>query len=294
MRAAAMGSRPAASDPARIGAIGNACWYNDVGTGVSAMGFPSRILADRDHWVEVARVDLGRVLGLAGVAAYNWWVVVPFVPGLLPSPNGFFSDLEATGSRDATVMQHADLAAGLLMVAAFLLRGSSGRRGARAEWKWMVAFAAAGAVGGKYSYACAEGLSATCRRLEWHLQLPLHHYIHVVSGIAEFAFLTTAVALAVRRTRGETTREARIFRYLLRGLIIGYPLLGLAYLTDRLGAFVEPVFFVIFSVMVVVELFEPTVRLAPHDTVDDRMAIDHAGSATVRSPDGRSSPGGHR
>jgi hypothetical protein len=234
--------------------------------------------------VDAARVDLGRVLGLTGVAAYNWWVVVPFVPGLLPSPDAFFSDLEATGSRDATVMQHADLAAGLLLMAAFLLRGSAGRRGARAEWKWMIAFAAAGAVGGKFSYACAEGLSATCRRLEWHLQLPLHHYIHVVSGIAEFAFLTTAVALAVRRTRGETTREARIFRYLLRGLVVGYPVLGLVYLTDRLGAFVEPVFFVIFSVMVVVELFEPMVRRAPHNAADDRVAVDQDEPTPVGGP----------
>jgi Protein of unknown function (DUF998) len=224
---------------------------------MSALSFPSRGRGVGSSGAGSLRVDVGRVAGLAGVAAYNWWVVVPFVPGLMTSPNGFFSDLEATGMRDAPVMQRCDLVAGILLVGAFLLRGPMGRRGTRPEWKWMVGFAAAGAIGGKYSYACSEGLSAGCRRLEWHLQLPLHHYIHVVSGIAEFAFLTTAVVVAVRRTRGETTRQARTFRLLLKGLVVGYPLLGLVYLTDRLGALVEPVFFIIFSAMVVVELFEP-------------------------------------
>jgi hypothetical protein len=204
-------------------------------------------------------VDVGRALGLAGVVAYNWWVVVPFVPGLMPSANGFFSDLEATGGRDATWMQHADLTAGILLVAAFVLRGAAGRDGRRPEWKWMVAFAAAGGVGGAYPYACAEGLSASCRRMEWHLQLPVHHYVHVVAGIAEFVFLTTAVLIAARRTRGTDTREAHVYHLLLEGLLVAYPLLGLAYLTDRLGTLIEPVFFLIFSAMVIVQLFEPGV-----------------------------------
>jgi len=222
-----------------------------------ALSSPSPRRGVDPHPVPQARVDAGRVLGLAGIAAYNWWVVVPFVPGLMPSANGFFSDLEATGGRDATWMQHADLVAGVLLVTAFLLRGAAGRDGRRAEWKWMVAFAAAGGVGGEYPYACAEGLSATCRRLEWHLQLPVHHYVHVVAGIAEFVFLTVAVLVAARRTRGRNTREARTYHLLLQGLLIAYPLLGLAYLTDRLGTLIEPVFFLIFSTMVVVELFEP-------------------------------------
>ena len=43
-------------------------------------------------------------------------------------------------------------------------------------------------------------------------------------------------------------------------MLIGYPLLGVAYLTDRFGAFVEPIFFVCFSVMVAIELLEPRRR----------------------------------
>jgi hypothetical protein len=206
------------------------------------------------------RLALAKVAGVAGVVAYNWWVVVPFVPGLMPSVNGFFSDLEATGRRHAALMSDADLVGGTLLLVALLLRGSASGTGARREWKWMVGFAAAGAVGGRYSYACAEGLSAGCRQLEWHLQLPVHHYVHVVAGIAEFATVTVAVFMAMRRTRGDGTPEARIYSGLVKVLIIGYPLLGLVYLTDRLGTLIEPVFFLAFSSMVLTELFEPAAR----------------------------------
>jgi hypothetical protein len=216
-----------------------------------------------DH---VARLTAAKVLGVAGVVAYNWWVVVPFVPGLMPSVNGFFSDLEATGRPHAGLMSDADFASGVLMVAALLLRGSLARNGIRKEWKWMVAFAVAGAVGGRYTYACSEGLSAACRSMEWRLQLPIHHYVHVFSGIAEFATLTAAVLIARRRTRHETTRESAVYRWVLRSLLVGYPLLGLVYLTDRLGTLVEPIFFVAFSVMVLTELFEPTGLKAPAPT----------------------------
>jgi hypothetical protein len=205
---------------------------------------------------------LAKVSGVAGVLAYNWWALVPFVPGLMPSVNGFFSDLEASGRPHAALMSDADLMGGTLILVALLLRGSAAGTGARPEWKWMVGFALAGAVGGRYPYACAEGLSASCRRLEWHLQLPLHHYVHVLSGIAEFATVTVAVVLAMRRTRGDGTLEARIYSGLVKLLVIGYPLLGLVYLTDRLGTLIEPVFFLAFSLMVLTELFEPSARPA--------------------------------
>jgi hypothetical protein len=251
---------------------------------VSALGFSSGQHQIGSSGITTARVDLARAMGIGGVVAYNWWVAVPFVPGLLRSPDEFFSDLEVPGLRDADLMQHADLLAGVLLVAALLLRGSSGRKGARPEWKWLVAFGAAGAIGGRFPYVCSEGLSATCRNLEWHMELPLHHYIHVLSGIAEFAFLTVAVIVAVRRTRGETTREAKAYRMILKVLIIGYPFLGLVYLTDRLGAFVEPVFFLSFSAMILVSLFEPVAKhslRAEHD--DDAGVTEVTGWDGVRT-----------
>ncbi len=206
------------------------------------------------------RLTAARVAGIAGVAAYNWWVVVPFVPGLMPSVNGFFSDLEASGRPHAGLMSDADLVAGSLLFVALVLRGPLASTGPRREWKWMVTFAMAGAVGGRYPYACAEGLSASCRQLEWHLQLPVHHYVHVVSGIAEFATLTVAAVLAMRRTRGDGSPEARAYAAIVKVLAVAYPLLGLVYLTDRLGTLIEPIFFLAFSAMVLVELFEPIGR----------------------------------
>jgi hypothetical protein len=196
-------------------------------------------------------------IGTAGVALYNWWVVVALHTHLMTTPDELFSDLEATGRPDAALLQHLDLAAGLVLIAALLLRGRRGPDGARAEWPWLVAFAAAGAVGGHFAYACPEGISATCRSAEWRLALPPHHYVHVLAGIVEFATATVAVYLAWRRTRPVERPTTRVVRWTGRALVGAYPLLGLAYLTDRMGAFVEPIFFVCFSVMAFVELAEP-------------------------------------
>ena len=199
----------------------------------------------------------GIAVGVAGVIVYNWWVAAALQGRLLTSPDELFSDLEASGRPDATLLQHLDLAAGLIMVVAFLLRGPQGPDGRRREWPWMVAFAASGAVGGQFSYACPEGLSASCRAAEWRLALPHHHYVHVLAGIAEFVTLTVAVYLAWQRTRVRERPTTRVVRWTGRTLVVAYPLLGLAYLTDRMGAFVEPIFFVTFSAVVLVELFEP-------------------------------------
>ena len=241
---------------------------------------PSSASGDRS-----ARLAAAKALAVAGVLAYNWWVVVPFVPRLMPSANGFFSDLEANGMPHAALMSDADLLAGMLMGAALVLRGSRAHGVVRKEWKWLVAFAVGGAVGGRYPYACAEGLNATCRRLEWSGQLPIHHYVHMLSGITEFATLTVAAVIATRRTRGEGTREARIHSALVKVLAVGYPLLGLVYLTDRLGTLVEPVFFLTFSAMILTEVAEPTGR--------DRGAPTWAEGVTARAGDGGAAEGGY-
>ena len=208
----------------------------------------------------IARIRWAKALGVGGVLAYNWWVVILFFPRLTPSVNGFFSDLEANGQPHAGLLSDADVVAGVAMVGALLLRGSRGGGGVRREWKWLVAFALCGAVGGRYPYACAEGLSAACRHLEWHLQLPAHHYVHVVTGIAEFALVTGAAVIAMRRTRHDGSVESGIYRGVVGLLIVAYPLLGLVYLTDRLGLFVEPIFFVTFSLVFLTEVYEPIRR----------------------------------
>ena len=203
------------------------------------------------------RLFLAQFLGLVGIVLYNWWVWVVVATNLLTSTNAFFSDLEATGRPDATLFQHFDLAAGIVMFVAFVVRGPWGPEGKRVEWRWLLLFAAAGTVGGHFAYACPEGLSSACRSAEWHLRLPLNHYLHVFSGIIEFAAMTTAVYLAWKRTRQHRDWVARTIKVIATAGLIAYPLLGVAYLTDRLGSFIEPIFFVGFSVMVAIELLEP-------------------------------------
>jgi hypothetical protein len=191
------------------------------------------------------------------VISYNWWVIVPIIPGMMPSRNGFFSDLEVAGRAHASLLLDADLLAAVLMFAALVLRGPRGPAGPRREWPWLLVFALAGAIGSRYPYACSEGLSAACRHLEWTGQLPWHHYIHMAAGVVEFATLTIAAFLATRRTLHTATLNARAYRAVLWTILAGYPLLGAVYITDRLGTFVEPIFFVAFSAMLLIELFEP-------------------------------------
>ena len=217
----------------------------------------SAAVRDDQSSLWTARILVGELVGLVGIVLYNWWVYVVVATNLLTSNNAFFSDLEATGRRDASLFQHCDLVAGIVMFVALLLRGPWGPQGKRREWPWLVLFAVAGTFGGHFSYACPEGLSAACRSAEWHLRLPLHHYLHVVSGIIEFAMMTTAIYLAWERTRDERTVVAAGIKWTGVALLVGYPLLAVAYLTDRFGSFVEPVFFIGFSVMIFIELFEP-------------------------------------
>jgi hypothetical protein len=165
-------------------------------------------------------------------------------------------------------MQRADMAAGVLLVAALLLRGATGSDGTRRrEWPWLVAFSALGAIGGRFPYACAAALDPACRRLERSLELPWHHYVHMAAGVGEFATITLAIWLAYRRTRGSESFEAQVFRFLIYLLVVAYPLLGVAYFGDVWGALIEPVFFLAFTSVLLAELFEPVgARTAPDTT----------------------------
>ena len=175
---------------------------------------------------------------------------------LMTSPDELFSDLEATGqarrnAAPASRPRCRHRAAGCAPPA-WLGRTHRPAPG----WPWLLAFAVAGAVGGQFSYACPEGLSASCRAEEWRLALPHHHYVHVAAGIAEFAFGTLpSISRGSAHGRRETP-VTKVVRWTGRTMVVAYPLLGLAYLTDRFGAFVEPIFFTCFSVMVLAELLE--------------------------------------
>ncbi len=196
--------------------------------------------------------------GIAGLIVYNWWVLVPLRPGLMVSPNELFSDLEVTGRPFATAMQHADLASGLLLSVAFLAAGRRGARGGRREWLAMMVFAVAGALGGAFPEMCSDGTNAVCRSRELRFQLPAQQYMHIVAGILEFGGITVALFYAWRRTRTDKTANARVYRGLGRAAFVAYPILGLAYLLNRLGSVVEAVFFVSFTLIVLAQLHERT------------------------------------
>lgn len=198
------------------------------------------------------------VFGIAGLLAYNWWVLVPFRPGLMRSPSELFSNLEVTGQPFATAMQHADLLSGLLLLGALLAAGSRSIPGGGRDWLAMMIFAAAGALGGLSPEVCADEISARCRAMEWSFQLPFQQYAHIVAGILEFGGITVALLLAFERTRGEQGAAARVYRGVTMGAVVAYPLLGAAYLLNLLGGVMEAVFFTGFTIIVLTQLLERT------------------------------------
>ena len=78
------------------------------------------------------------------------------------------------------------------------------------------------------------------------------------AGIAEFAAITIALFLALRRNRGVRSGAGTAYRWLWRSALVCYPLLGAAYLTDRMGGVMEAVFFAGFSAMVLTQIAERT------------------------------------
>jgi hypothetical protein len=151
-------------------------------------------------------------------------------------------------------MRSADFLSGALLVAAFLVL--HGAPALRREGRAMIVFAVAGSMGAIFPESCADGISNACRNAEIRLQLPVHHYVHIAAGIVEFGAITVALYQAHRRTRGQSTRAARMYRDLWRGALVAYPLLGLAYVTNDLGGVMEAVFFVGFSLMIGTQVAE--------------------------------------
>lgn len=232
---------------------------------------PRRLVRSQAAWT----------FGVGGILAYNWWVLVPLKVGLMRSPNEFFSNLEVTGQPYATVMQHADLLAGLLLCGAFLAAGSRYPDGAGREWLGMVAAAIAGGVGGFFPQVCDDGLSPTCMSMEWHFRLAASQYVHDSVGIAEFGAMTMALLLAFRRTRGDQSLAATVYRHLVAAAVVGYPLLGLTYLVNRFGAIIEAAFFVGFTAVVVMQLLERTQGLRPN--LEQHRGTLAPGRAPVRA-----------
>jgi hypothetical protein len=210
------------------------------------------------------RAALAWMLGIAGLVTYNWWILVPLKPGLMTSPDELFSNLEISGQPYAAAMQHADVISGLLLLGAFLVAGTRSVAASGRDWQGMLGFAVAGAAGGLFPEVCADGINALCRQQERSFELPVSQYVHMAAGIVEFAAITVGLIIAMRRTRGSQALTARIYRRLAWGMLVGYPLLGIAYLMNRLGGLMEAVFFAGFTAVIVTQLVERT-RLRARD-----------------------------
>ena len=202
------------------------------------------------------RLLAARVVGAAGLLVYNWWIPAIVVRRGFPKADAFFSDLSANSEPHAKALQRLDLLAAALILLALLLRGPLGRSGRRKEWPVLVAFAVASGVGGLFPFQCASTGNAVCRQLESQLQLPLHHYLHILAAVAEFGFATAAILLA-RASADIRTPEGRMVRRIFVTVALCYPMLAASFFTRRWGAFIEPVYFVSFSLIVAAELFAP-------------------------------------
>jgi len=208
-------------------------------------------------WLDRRR--LGSITAVLGAVAYNWWVAVPFLHRLLPSIDSFFSDLEVKGARDAAVFGHLDVLAGSLFVVALLL-ASRPTPQRRVERGLFVAFALAVGAGGLFPFSCAEGTDQSCRSAEWHFQLPIDHYLHVVCSAVEFLTISSAILLAWHVTRHRSTIESRLFRGIGIAVLVGYVPLAFAYFSDHDAALVEPVFFALFTAAVLTEVLVASAR----------------------------------
>lgn len=217
----------------------------------------------RTLWFAVA-------LSALGAALYNWWLGAAFA-GVLPSPNMLFSDLEATGGRYAHLFNSFDFAASALFLIALLLVGSRGRR---LEWTLMLWFAVCGMSGGIFHYSCAEAVDAACRRAEWHFELPITHYLHMLSGIFEFALVIVVIMLARKRH----AEDRSVWRWINRAqtdlLLFALPLIAATYLLDRWEAAIEPLLLVVASSQVFKSVAEPpsVVTEPGHDLAGQTMA----------------------
>jgi hypothetical protein len=193
-----------------------------------------------------------------GLVLYNWWIAVPLRPSLLVSPNELFSNLEVNGQPYVSWMQRADFASRLLLFAAFSIVGWQSLDDGTLEWLLILVFALGGATGGILQEQCLDTINRSCHLDEIELRLGGPQYLHIVAGIIEFASIAAVLYLSYRRTRGEPSRIATLYRWLYAGAWVFYPLLAVAFLFVLGGSFVEAAFFTGFSLIVIAQIRERT------------------------------------
>jgi hypothetical protein len=208
------------------------------GCGQPGSGEATGALWRRTRWALVV------ALCGVGLAAYNWWLAVGLAGGL-PSINSLFSEASANGQPHALILQRLDLTAGLALTVALLLARPVGRGiTMTVVWASVLVWALSGGISGLFPFACTPTTVAACRHAEIHLQLPAHHYIHMITGVTEFAGGTLAIFLARR-----VSSLRRLGGLLWIVLVASYPVLGYSFFTSTIGSLAEPSFFCAYSIM---------------------------------------------
>ena len=139
------------------------------------------------------------ILGLLGVVLHNWWVVI-YPLDWMPSWHALISEAEATNQPHGWLLSGLDIAVGVLVITALLLRSRVFlyrlRGVGRAVWWWAMTWAVAGLLEGVFPMACSPSSDRQCEKVEWSFRLAIHHYVHMGSGVVEYLAATFEIGRA--------------------------------------------------------------------------------------------------
>lgn len=190
-----------------------------------------------------------------GLLLFNWWIALPaFVPA-----SGMFdrliSDATATGAPNADLLRWIEAIGAVLLLVALFVRGPlDGNSRVRRDWWCVVGLVVFEMVGAVFVEACESGTDRECFDRELALELPWHHYLHIVAGVAEWSLAVLAALYGWRRLRG--TARGRVYAAMLvYGAVILVPL-AVTFVTHRLFSAVEFTIYAAFSTIIVLVVSE--------------------------------------
>ena len=191
------------------------------------------------------RWTVALILGTAGVALHNWWVVI-YPLGWMPSWNALISEAEATDQPHGWLLSGIDIAVGVLVIAGVLLVGRHYRaRRGRVVWWFALSWAFFGMLEGVFPLACSPSSNKVCENAEWKFQLAYHHYVHMGSGVIEY-FSANLVAIMAWKV-GSLGWLSKFGKRMTIAMISLYPFMGATFFTHRWSSITEAIFFLMYS-----------------------------------------------
>jgi hypothetical protein len=188
------------------------------------------------------------VLGALAIALHNWWVYI-YPAGWMPhhSFHALISEAAAVDQPHGRLLSMLDVIVGIALLVAFGLRWRFWKRTSIVMWIYGVMWALGGLFEGIFPMECASTPDKACGKAELKFTLPVHHYLHIGLGILEFAGGSFMILKAWKTPAYGWL--ARLGRWLAVSLLVCYPLIGLTFFTKHWQGIMEPVFFVIFSII---------------------------------------------